>query len=386
MGGIQKLLVTTASVLNRDFFDITVCSIGSDVTLAKELEDLGVKIIALGRRCKIYNILIAGDLFDIIRTTKPHIVHTHSFYSNFHGRLAAFFLGVPCIVASEHGTYSSRKGLRHRLLDLCLSAVSDRVIAVSRAVKNFLVQEEHIPEKKISVIYNTLDFTKMVSRDRAVARKEFQWEASAVLLGHVGTYTPTKGQDIAIEVMNRIVRDIPQACLILVGADPVRYRKVLSERVRELGLTGKVQFFDRVDDMTLFLSALDLFLFPSATEGFGLAVLEAAAMGVPVVAYATEGIQEIFEDTRGVYLVSERSPEAISHATKTVIYNIEQARVDALLVKEHVREKFAPGIFAGQLEKLYTDILTAKGVAVLPKESVSRSEPALTQTFTRKPS
>ena len=178
----------------------------------------------------------------------------------------------------------------------------------------------------------------MPDRDRARARLGLDHEGP--LLGVVAQISPWKGQDAAIEAFAAVRREHPRARLLLAGEakfaapgtrfDNLAFLAGLRARVLELGLADGVEFLgDRADALEV-IAALDVLLAPSWEEPFGRTVVEAMAIGTPVVATAIGGPAEIVEDGVSGRLADPRDPGALARATLELLASPEErARVEA---------------------------------------------------------
>jgi glycosyltransferase involved in cell wall biosynthesis len=181
----------------------------------------------------------------------------------------------------------------------------DRIIAVSQAVREKLIQSS-VPASKIEVIYTGVRLPETLPSppERVAARARFGFTERDFVLGHLGAFSREKGQDVAVEALKFLPRDVR---LVLAGANPPRFE---DSRVVSPGY---------VEDRRAFFAALDLFVMPSRSEAWGLAALEAMAHGVPVVASAVGGLKEIVEDGVSGWLVPSDDARALGSA-------VEQAR------------------------------------------------------------
>lgn len=175
----------------------------------------------------------------------------------------------------------------------------DAAIAVSSAVKVELTKI--FPAEKIHVIHNGLRFFSDVDRKKLGA--EFRTlhgiPSDAKLISTVGELKPLKGQREFVLAANEIVKEFPDCRFVVAGVDNTidkRFRRELRRLVSVFGLENQFLWLDWLDDLTPLHSATDLFISPSHSESFGLALLEAMANGTPVLSTATDGARELIED------------------------------------------------------------------------------------------
>jgi glycosyltransferase involved in cell wall biosynthesis len=198
------------------------------------------------------------------------------------------------------------------------------------------------PGARVEVIYNAVDLRRFdpARIDRAEARARVAAVAGEgverrVLLGVVGQITPWKGQDTAIEVLRLLVEEGVDAQLLLVGSakfvasatrfDNHAFLGRMRERVVEVGLVDRVTWLGEREDVPELMRAMDVLLAPSHEEPFGRTLVEAMALGVPVLATNVGGPTEIIEDGREGHLLAPRDPAAWAAAVRQLAQEPERA-------------------------------------------------------------
>jgi len=228
------------------------------------------------------------------------IVHSHSGRAQTLSFVAT--AGLPVLrVTTRHVAFEPRYPSIHRLK---YNATCHGVIAVSQAVRGALVSAG-VSRDKVEVIPNGVELPAGLpsEQQRALARSKYGFDSHHFVAGHLGAFTPEKGQDVAIEAASLLSERIPQLRLILAGENPPVAQA-----------SPRVLFPGFIQDRDEFFAALDLFIMPSLSEGWGLAVAEALAHSVPVVASATGGLLEIVEPGETGWLVPPGDPQALADA------------------------------------------------------------------------
>ncbi|MBV9818433.1 MAG: glycosyltransferase family 4 protein [Solirubrobacterales bacterium] len=210
-----------------------------------------------------------------------------------------------------------------------LAANAAAVIAISRHVAATFDPDG--VASRLTVLPNPFDLTRLdPSRlTRAAARERLGLPAGAPVLGLVGQITPWKGQEEAIRALAQLRAGHPQARLLIVGEakfvakatrfDNRAYLDGLHRLVEEVGLGDAVRFLGEREDIPEVMRACDVALTPSWEEPFGRVVVEAMAMGVPVVATAAGGPAEIITDGRDGLLVTPRRPDLLAAAIERLL-------------------------------------------------------------------
>ncbi|CAL9566512.1 glycosyltransferase [Streptomyces atacamensis] len=274
--------------------------------VAEGIEADGTAVTHLGMRGN-RDLSALPRLVDTVRAGRYDIVHTHLYRACVYGRIAARLAGTRTVIATEHSLGERRIEGRPltqgaRALYLATERMGTATVAVSTTVASRL-RRWGVPGSRIRVVPNGIDaarfrFDPVV---RASVRTRLGLPAHALVVGGVGRLVPGKRFDIAV----RAVAQLPGAHLVLAGDGPERGR--LRELAAGLGIADRVRLLgecggavggdpgageDRPDIPGL-LSAMDVFVSPSAEEAFGLAVLEALAAGLPVLHVTCPAIDEL---------------------------------------------------------------------------------------------
>jgi glycosyltransferase involved in cell wall biosynthesis len=230
------------------------------------------------------------------------VLHSHSGRAQNIAWLAS--AGMPVLrVATRHVAFEPRHPAIHRLK---YTQTCDGVIAVSQAVRRTLLTAG-VPGNHIEVIPTGVEIPTELpdAEQRRAARRRFGFEDSAFVAGHMGAFTHEKGQDVAVAAAKLLEAEFPDLRLILAGEGPLRSALEGDPRVLLPGY---------VDDRARFFAALDVFLMPSRSDGWGLAALEAMAHGLPVIASRTGGLTEIVVSGETGWLVAPDDPSALAGA------------------------------------------------------------------------
>lgn len=205
-----------------------------------------------------------------------------------------------------------------------IGATATTIVANSRYTAASVLRAA--PAAHVEVVHNPVDVRRWDPEriDRAAARARLPGANGRLLLGVVAQLTPWKGQDTAIAALRAVSENGLDAQLVLIGSakfvssatrfDNERYVADLRSSIAAAGLEDRVTWLGEREDVPELMRALDVLLLPSWEEPFGRAVIEAMAMGVPVIATDVGGPAEIIEDGRDGYLLPPREPRAWAQA------------------------------------------------------------------------
>jgi glycosyltransferase involved in cell wall biosynthesis len=233
----------------------------------------------------------------IARRRGADLIHGHltrgARYAGIGGRLT----GLP-VVATAHSTNAGKHFGR-----------ADRLIAVSGAVQRFLVQQGY-DAQRISVVYNGAadPLTRPV---QSTLRLRLHLPADAILFGVLARFLRDKGQDVAMSALSHCD---PRVHLALIGDPATPWGLAMREQARTAGVVGRVHFLGFSDMAPQLIRELDGLLVPSRREALSLALIEAAAAGLPVIAARVGGIPEVVVDEETGLLVPSEDAAALAAA------------------------------------------------------------------------
>jgi len=239
----------------------------------------------------------------------------------------------------------------------------DGIAAISHGVADSLALVG-VPPERITIIPSGVDCEHFHPADpaaSAAARAELGVAPEALVLGTVGMLEARKGHRHLLEAVARIVRGGEAANMICVIAGDGSLRADLQRDAELLAVTRQVRFLGRVDDVRTVLAATDIFVFPSLREGLGVAVLEAAASGLAVVASNTGGIGDVIEDGVNGILVKPGDSEALAAAIKRMAAAPSERAAMGQAARTRAQRDFAMTTMAARTVELYRSCLAAIG-------------------------
>lgn len=301
----------------------------------------------------------ARALLKFIRERQIEIVHAHVARDYpLAAYAAARLAGRAQLVITRHVPFALSK--LHRLI---LADVS-RVIAVSEPIARQLGARGIFPVEKIRTIPNGIDLPRFDFSETGFDREGYRRElpsAASMLVGIVGELSAVKGQEDFVSIASRIVRRRHDVDFIIAGEDrsvgrPTRGR--LERLIAKHGLQERIHLLGRVAEAGPLLASLDVLVSASHAEAFGLAMAEAMACGVPVVATATDGARAIIEDGVTGRLVPIGDAEALERAVTDLLDDPELRGRFGACGRERVRERFSLERMVKATEAVYREALT----------------------------
>ncbi|MDH4179194.1 MAG: glycosyltransferase, partial [Armatimonadota bacterium] len=290
---------------------------------------------------------------------KIDVFHGHDYKANFYGYLALRNLPVP-LIATNHGY--EQQGLRlalYQFLDSRLLRRMDAIVAVAESVAEAMARRG-IPRDRVTIIRNGLDPQAFVSPSLSPERKRQLRADLGVpdgrrIIGCVGRLEHQKGYDVLLIAFARLLAEAPDLHLVIVGDGSLR--DVLGAQARELGVTDHVTFAGVRPDVTSILRVFSLFVSSSRSEGMPMAVLEAAALELPIVATAVGDVPYLIEDDLTGNLAPPGDPAALARAIDGVLGQPDRTPRLGASAAERVRTRFSALESARQTRALYWRVL-----------------------------
>ncbi len=334
--GAEILLYDLLERSDRSLFDFRVVALARGGSVAEMLRLLGVEVVILGRKSR-WDARAFLRLCRLIRRERIGIVHSHIFSSHLWGALAGRLSGAR-VLRTEHNMSEWKTGWRRRLDRLALGLTA-RVIAVSEPVRVSLLVTAGLPPEKVQTVPNGLNLERLRS---SVPREEKMRQLGLDPLSRFGVIsaalTTKKGHCYLLEALAQIRPRLPDFRMLLLGEGELRGE--LDRRISELGLRETALLLGSRPDAPQIVAAADLFVLSSTREGLSIAMLEAMALGRPVVATAVGGAPDVIEHGRNGLLVPPGDPVALGRAIETVLGDPDSARRLGAAARETVLRRF----------------------------------------------
>jgi glycosyltransferase involved in cell wall biosynthesis len=240
-------------------------------------------------------------------------------------------------------------------------ALSDRVVAVSRALADRLLESAPSAASRTSVIYNSIptNLVRLAAEDRGTAPERPAWDGL-----FVGKLIERKGGDVLLDAAARVAREFPDLRLALAGSG--EEEGPWREQARRLGIGDNVVFLGelRRGDLLDAYRRARVIVAPSRAEGLPLILFESQWLGVPTVATAVGGIPELVEDGENGFLVPADDPEATAAAWLRLLRDDALRRAMGARATALARERFAPSVMAEAYQRLYDGIGSAQATVI----------------------
>jgi glycosyltransferase involved in cell wall biosynthesis len=363
--------------MKRNGFEVAAISSGGEQAVLVE-QKYGIKVypVSMQRKVSIFNDIVSlFNLFRTIKALRPTIVHVHTAKASFLGLIAAYLAGVPVRVLTLHGLRSTnssgmkKKAIEYMEIVLCLFA--HKIFLVSESSFNE-IRSKNYPHLDRMIIpangswngidaretFNPKKYPRMV---RTQMRLKYGIPEDAIVLCYAGRIVRDKGIIELAQAWSKLRSEFENLYLLMVGEYEKEY-SLGQEVEKTLNNDNRVIITGFVQNMPEYYLMADIVTLPTYREGFPYTPLEAAAMGLPVVATRVIGCVDAVEDNRTGILVPVKDSEALYEAIKKLLANKGLREELGKNARERVLDKFAPEQIWKAILDEYIDIMRKRNV------------------------
>lgn len=361
LGGVSSYIVALSKVLRHRGHRVIVASGGG--VLVDMLRTAGIDHWHASLHTSAeFSLQVVGAtrvLAQHLRQEPVDLIHAHTRVGQLVADRLWRQLRIP-VVTTWHGFFRPNLGRR---LWPCTGAVT---MAISDPVYQHLRQDFHVPPERLRLIPNGVDVEHFAHRPDPAAvqswRARWGLPERGAIIGGMGRLASgrVKGFDVLLLAMRRLAQQRPDAHVLIVGDGP--RRPFLDQKIIDLNLRERVHFTGPVMDVRVPLALMDVFAFPVRwKEGFGLALIEAMATGLPVVASRTGAITSVIEDGVHGRLVSVEDDQALANVLLHLLQDPAGAQRLGRAGQERVRQAFSLGRLVDQVEAVYREVTKHEG-------------------------
>jgi glycosyltransferase involved in cell wall biosynthesis len=355
IGGLERVVQALSVVHPGRRVQSSVIAIvenGHPCSFANDVREDGGEVVELTVGARAY-LKERALLRAILRTRRPHVVHTHGFRPDVVAASVARSLDIP-VVSTVHGFTGG--GWRVRMYErLQCRALRNAaaVVAVSTDTSAKLVARG-VPASRITVIRNGWAGNESAFLSRDEARALLGLSPEATVIGWVGRMSAEKAPLLLVHALERMAGDAARPIAVFVGDGP--QRSAVQRAAEICGMGERVRFAGSVPHAARILRAFDVFALTSTTEGTPIAILEAMAAGVPIVSTAVGGVPDVLGPELA-WLVRPDDPEAMAKALSEAVGQRGAAQERASRASERLHKNFSGQAWLSAYENLYREVL-----------------------------
>jgi glycosyltransferase involved in cell wall biosynthesis len=344
--------------LDKDRFEPLVVALSPGGSLEDKFKSIQeIQVLPLYRKNK-FDYFYIFRILRLIRKRKVEVIQPFLTPATFFGLLPAILCRTPVKIITERSAYL-KGGLGYRFylkIEDFLSYFADWIVSNSEAGREAVCQRG-IPRKKARVIYNGVNMERLkvdIARANEI-RKRLNIPANGKVVGIMGSLTPVKDLATFLRAAAIINRSEPDARFIILGDGPLR--PDLEQLSQELGIVSKTHFLGQQHDVANYLSLFDISVLTSQTEGCSNALIEAMALGKPVVATDVGGNRELIRQDDNGFLVPFGDAKAVAEAILSLLRTPSKTKEMGKRAKELAMNQFSLKKMIEQYQSLYEETL-----------------------------
>ena len=349
-GGAERMVIDLATHLPASLYLVFVITLKDAATPVweEELTQANVQVVKLHKKFKL-DIFCIWRLIKWLTINRPDILHTHLFGGDFYGRLVGHLARVPHIIGTEHNINRAEGRLR-RWLKRLTAPWAEKIIAVSGTVLDYVERYEGVTSSQAMVIYNGVPLEKF-RPSYLITNDSWPCDIKKIVVGGLGRLEYQKNWPCLIRAATKLPNNV-----IIKIAGIGREMKKLQRLICSLGLEKRVELVDWQDSVK-FLSQLDIFVLPSWWEGLPISLLEAGAVGLPVIVADIPSNREIVRDTTLGLWFDPHSPEELAEKLKLLINEPAMARRMAANLHQVIERQFSSDLMRQRYQEVYESLL-----------------------------
>lgn len=370
-GGVERRILLTHDGFNDNrSIKLYTLVLGKGGRISDKIENKYGAVQILNRKYKIPNFSLIFNVYSCLIKVKPDVVHTSAAEANFHGLIAAFFARVPIRIGEEIGF--PNHDWKWKLVFKWVYKSANKVIAISQAVKERIVELGEVEIGKVEVVYNPVGLEnrekekgkygkifKDIGKGETAQyvrgegnKNHFEGETRFVFVTTC-RLVPVKNLDTLIKVFAELVwrnrdRDLK---LWLVGDGPERGN--LEFLVKDLRIKENVVFLGFQEEVAPFLERADAFVLPSLSEGFSISLVEAMLCGLPCIVTNKGGPSEIMNSSDIGFLINPEESQELKSCMARMIQMTKDDRIKMGKKAQKRAELFSVKNYVNRLQKIY---------------------------------
>jgi glycosyltransferase involved in cell wall biosynthesis len=366
MGGADQQLLSAAELMRAQGHDVFIVALCPLEAMGLEARRKGIRTETLGMPRGIPDPRGLIRLVRLIRGWKPDVLHSHMIHANLMARVARLFAPVPVLISTIHNIYEG--GPLWMAAYRISNGLVDHMTIISEAAANRFVNDRIVPRELLTCVPNGVDterFQRLGQGAREALRSSIRLNDHQFVWLAVGRFEIAKDYPNMLHAFEQVCRRHPDAVLLLVGHGSLQ--EETEALARSLGLGANIRFLGVRSDVPEVMASADGYVMSSAWEGMPIALLEAGAAGLPIVATRVGGNHEVVRDGETGYLVPPRDHEALGGAMLRLMeQSSEERRAMGARGREHVREHYGLGRVVERWEDLYRQVSARKGLTLAP--------------------
>jgi glycosyltransferase involved in cell wall biosynthesis len=352
-GGLERVVIDLIKTQQAQGHHCQVICLFEPGSLAGELVAIDVPVENCGKR-QGFDLRAIARARAALRKHATEVLHTHNAMAHYYGVFASLGLALKCRVNTRHSMGGQGRRLRRDWLYRRSLMVTDVVASVCEAASDDAVLQGLVPARKATAVPNGIPVARFemvsVQAHRALA-EALDVPVQTRIVGTVGRLHPAKDHVTLIRAFRRVLESHPESVLVVVGNGQLRAE--LEQCARAEGVSERVRLLGDRNDVNELLRGFDLFVMSSLTEGYSVALIEACAVGLPIIATAVGGNTEIVRDGINGSIVEAGDPVLLATAINDLLADTSRAMAMGRAGRDWVLHHGTVEAMASRYEAIY---------------------------------
>ncbi len=380
-GGSAENTFLTLKGMDRTRFDVALISGPvEDPTQDRRqhIEEMGIKHLYIPELVRNINLIkdckALLKIYRYLKKEKYEIVHTHTSKTGLLGRIAAKLAGTPIIIHTPHGHvffgyFGPLKTKFFISLEKFGSLITDKIIALTNREKNDTFAFKVAKEDKLTVIHSGIElkkFTESSPQDIRLLKNILEIPENALIVGTAGRLVPIKGPEYLVKAAEKVLQIQKNVFFLFTGDGYLK--EDLAKLAQDLGIKKNIMFLGWKDKAAEIISLYDIFVLPSLNEGMGRVLVEAMALGKPIVASNIGGIPDLISHGKNGFLVPPQKPDKLAQYIQLLLED-ENKRTKMGQEGKKLAQNFSTEKMVKKIESLYNHQLKIKEITTPPQST-----------------
>lgn len=362
--GPSKALMELALNIDKNKFNVyyVTCDYLVENDISSSLTNACIPIFSL-EMSSYFDIRGFYKLFKLINKYKIEIIHSRLIRANFYARIVGKFSKVKVIISNIvedytlhfNNVHSKLIGFILKSLDLASIHMSNIVVVNSTHIKATLNHYWGYRKKKIVVIQNGIRVSKFFQENEFYERfvNDFNLKQCTIIIGSVGRLVKVKGYDILIDAANSVLKKGQNLKFFIVG-DGEQY-EILKNKIINYGIQDSVYLLKHSENVPSLLSAFDIFIFTSLSEGMPNTVLEAMASKLPIITFDIPGIRDLVTDKYNGLVLKTRAIESLANSILELSSDFKKIKEFGANGLKRAQDSYDISFMVSRFENLYIE-------------------------------
>jgi len=355
LGGMGSGVLKLVNNFNRKKYQHVIITLCDELALSKRINDPSVSIRVIPGKSVVARIV---GLLRIIKQERIDILHARGWPTMLEAAIVRFFYPHLINIFSFHGrSYDELNGIKFRrwILQIFLVRMYKQIITLTESMQNEITQEFLISKQKIKIVRNGVYQNGPLKLSKKLLRAEFKIDKETFVVGFVGRIDPVKNIETIIEAFNTFYERSTAGFLFIVGDG--KQLTELKQMTSRLNCAKRVLFTGSRDNGPELMAGFDVYLQTSLYEGLSNTILEAMALGLPVICTRVGGNIDLIKDGKNGYLIEKNDSMALADHIDTLYHDAHKRREMGALNKAKISELHTVSQMVSGYERIYSELL-----------------------------